>query len=360
MTLNITEKCNLSCDYCYSRKRGHSSASFDVVKAAVDMSVREDTSTGICFFGGEPLLEKKLIEDTIHYTDSIHKESGHKFFYKITTNGTLLDETFLQLARKVNLIIGISHDGLMSSGGRARNLDTEKLQVLLHYQPYALVLTTVNPLSVDLFADSVEWLFKQGFRYLITSPAHGKHIPWDEKSCDLLRKQYEKMAKLYIKWTLEGKKFFLGAFETKIASHIKYTKEHCHIGKDQISVAVDGKIYPCEQFVDNPDYCIGDVWHGIDPQLQQALALHRCESPLCAKCAINTRCIHTCGCMNCLDTGSVDEVSPFQCRHEKMLISIVDKMAEKLYRSKNRRFIAKHYDPAYPLVSLIEDGLKRV
>jgi hypothetical protein len=35
-------------------------------------------------------------------------------------------------------------------------------------------------------------------------------------------------------------------------------------------------------------------------------------------------------------------------------------MAEKLYRSKNRRFIAKHYDPAYPLVSMIEGGLRLV
>jgi len=114
------------------------------------------------------------------------------------------------------------------------------------------------------------------------------------------------------------------------------------------------------QFADNHEYCIGDIWNGIDPKLQQALALHRCEPPVCVKCAIKTRCIHTCGCMNCLDTGSVDEVSPFQCRHEKMLISIVDRMTEKLYRSKNPRFIAKHYDPAYPLVSMIEDGLRRV
>ena len=367
MTVNITEKCNMTCDYCYYRQKGHSSANFDVIKAAIDMSVQQDTSTGICFFGGEPLLEKGLIEDTVAYTDSIHKETGHKFYYKITTNGTLLDESFMQLAKRANIIIAVSHDGLMSAGGReytaAANLDTEKIKMLLYFQPYAITLTTVSPFSVNLFADSVEWLFQQGFRYLITSPAHGTHIPWDEKSCDQLQEQYQKIAQLYIQWTKAGKKFYLGAFETKIASHIEgenYVQKHCHIGKDQISVAVDGKIYPCVQFVGNPDYCIGDVWSGIDSKRQQALASIHCGSPICDNCAIKNRCIHTCGCMNNLDTGSVNQVSPFQCRHEKMLISIVDKMAEKLYRSKNRRFIAKHYDPAYPLISLIEDGLRRV
>ena len=331
------------------------------------MSVRRDASTGICFFGGEPLLEKDLIEQTVDYTMSVHRETGHKFFLKMTTNGTLLDEPFLQLAKKANIIIAVSHDGLMREGGRKYtdtvNVNAEKLKRILRYQPYAIAMTTVNPLSVNLFADSVEWLFGLGFRYLVASPAHGAHIKWDDKTCDLLEKQYRKLSALYCKWTKAGEKFYLGSFETKIASHVEgenYTKRHCHIGRDQVSVAVDGKIYPCEQFVGDPDFCIGDVWQGIDPGRQQALALHHCGSSLCSKCAIKNRCIHTCGCMNKLDTGSVDEVSPFQCRHEKMLVSIVDKMAEKLYRSRNRRFIAKYYDPAYPLVSLIEDGLKKM
>ena len=366
MTINLTEKCNMVCDYCYYQLKGHISASFETVKAAIDMSVRQDESTGICFFGGEPLLEKGLIEAAISYTQSIREKTGHKFYYKMTTNGTLLDEAFLQMAKKIYLVIAVSHDGLMSVGGRrygADDLDAEKLRMLLHYLPYAITLTVVNPLSVQSFADSVEWLFGQGFRYLMTSPAHGAHIPWDETSCALLQEQYEKIARLYIQWTEEGKKFYLGAFETKIASHIKgeeYVQKSCHIGRDQISVAADGKIYPCVQFVGTPEFCIGDVWQGIDSERQQLFAAHHCGSSLCSGCAISKRCIHTCGCMNRLDTGSVDQVSPFQCRHEKMLITIVDRMAEKLYRSKNSRFIAKHYDPAYPLVSLLEDGLRRV
>ena len=357
----------MACAYCYYRQKGDTAASFDTIKAAIDMSVRQDPSTGICFFGGEPLLEKGLIEATIAYADVIHQETGHRFFYKITTNGTLLDEAFLKLAGRTNMVIAVSHDGLMSAGGREYRdgaaLNPEKLQLLLHYQPFAIAMTTVHPFAVGDFAASVEWLFQQGFRYLITSPAHGAHIPWDEQSCATLEEQYRQIAELYIKWTKAGEKFFFGAFETKIASHIdseKHIEHQCHIGKDQISVAPDGKIYPCVQFVGNPDYCIGDVRAGINPARRQELAALRCSPALCENCAVSDRCIHTCGCMNSLDTGSVNEVSPFQCRHEKMLISIVDKMAEQLYRSKNRRFIAKHYDPSYPLISLIEDGLRRV
>jgi hypothetical protein len=41
-----------------------------------------------------------------------------------------------------------------------------------------------------------------------------------------------------------------------------------------------------------------------------------------------------------------------------MLIAIADDMAGKLYRKRYRRFMQKHYDPNYALISLLEDQLK--
>jgi uncharacterized protein len=40
-----------------------------------------------------------------------------------------------------------------------------------------------------------------------------------------------------------------------------------------------------------------------------------------------------------------------------MLVSIADQIAEKLYSQRNREFISKHYNHAYPLLSLLEDQL---
>jgi uncharacterized protein len=45
------------------------------------------------------------------------------------------------------------------------------------------------------------------------------------------------------------------------------------------------------------------------------------------------------------------------CRHEQLLLPIADRVAETLFRERNPHFLHKHYNAAYPLLSLIEDTL---
>jgi hypothetical protein len=42
-----------------------------------------------------------------------------------------------------------------------------------------------------------------------------------------------------------------------------------------------------------------------------------------------------------------------------MLIDISDRLGNLLYRRRDSRFIQKHYNPAYPLLSLMEDAAVR-
>jgi len=45
------------------------------------------------------------------------------------------------------------------------------------------------------------------------------------------------------------------------------------------------------------------------------------------------------------------------CRHEQMLLPIADRVGETLYREQNALFLNKRYNPAYPVLSLLEDSL---
>jgi uncharacterized protein len=355
----------MACAYCYYGTRGGRSADFETLKAAVDLSVSRGGGTGICFFGGEPLLEQPLIERLLDYTDGVRKSTGQSFSYKMTTNGTLLTEAFLQTARRFHMLVALSHDGLMTAGGRRYTdgcrVTGEQLRLLLDYQPYAIVMTVVTPQSAPQFADSVDYLFRQGFRHFITSPAYGTGIAWDEDALRVLEEQYKKLAQLYIKWTKAGEKFYFAAFESKIASHTQgaaYRRAACQLGRDQLSIAPDGKIYPCTQFVGDDAYCIGDVFTGIDETARARVAAIACGSSVCRGCALEFRCVHTCACANKLGSGQPDQVSPMQCAHEKMLIRTADNMAATLYRKKFRRFMQKHYDPNNAVISLLEDQLR--
>lgn len=366
LTLHVTNKCNLRCGYCYVH-HGAESMTRETALAAVDMAARANTPCGLIFFGGEPLIERNLIYGIVEYSQQVRKKTGQTFYYKITTNGTLLDEEFLNFSRDVNMMVGFSHDGLAqddfrvfsnSGAGTAAALE-DKIPLLLRYQPYALVMCVANPGTAGKLSASVEYLFDRGFRYLIVSPNYDKSAPWDKSSLAALEAEYKKLADLYLKWTREGVKFYLSCFEMKISSHLRgaeYFEDRCQLGKKQISVAPDGKLYPCVQFVGDAEYEMGDVFSGIDVEKRRIVEEKgAADAPECAGCAVKGRCNHTCGCLNRQATGAIDRVSPVQCAHERMLLPIADKIAEKLYRERNPLFLHKHYNKLYPVLSLIED-----
>lgn len=80
VTFQVTNQCNLRCDYCYEHHKGTESMSLETGKRIVDLLIRmweEDKPGGFIskktktvildFIGGEPLLEAPLISDICDY-----------------------------------------------------------------------------------------------------------------------------------------------------------------------------------------------------------------------------------------------------------------------------------------------------
>ncbi len=364
-TLFLTERCNLSCSYCY-QARDPKDMTFETAKKAVDLAVASSgDSVGIAFFGGEPLLKKDLVREIVAYCRS--KEAGAlRFFFKMTTNGLLLDEDFLDFANKENVFLGISLDGdrsaqdknrVFQDGSGSFDLVSNRADLLLRKQPNAPVLMTVTPNTVGHYCDNVRFLWEKGFRYLICSLDFSAN--WSDADLKVLKKQYQRMAELYKTLIRKEEKFYLSPFEVKISSRILgdgYFAERCELGKKQISVAPNGKLYPCVQFLHDEDYCIGDVENGFDDKKRANLYL-RSEATKgeCEGCAIVRRCNCHCGCLNKQVTGSIDHVPAILCEHERMLLPIADRLAETLYKERNGMFIQKHYNDIYPIISMLED-----
>lgn len=363
VTLHLTDRCNLACKYCYVNQNTHD-MSPDVAKAAVDLAAQSPGHSGIIFFGGEPLLQRQLIYDTVAYGRELFP-SG-KFHYKITTNGTLLDREFLDFSREHEIFIALSHDGSAQDVNRVTHDGSgtfdrveKAARDLLACRPYAPAMMTVAPNTVKYYAQGVRYLYSLGFRYLICSLDYAG--PWTEALLEELRQQYELLALWYEELTLREEKFYFSPFEVKIASHIRgdaHCAELCELGKKQISVAPDGRLYPCVQFVGREEYCIGDVFSGIDREAQNRLyLLNEEEKAPCRNCAIKNRCNHHCACLNMQATGNFQTVSPVLCANERMLIPIVDQLAEKLYKKRSGAFIQKQYNDMYPILSYMEDHI---
>lgn len=104
VTFQITNRCNLCCDYCYEHHKGSEVMSLDTGKRIVDMLIQmwlddkpgafinRATKTIILdFIGGEPLLEPELIGDICEYFFKRCVQTGCKLSsgarISISTNG---------------------------------------------------------------------------------------------------------------------------------------------------------------------------------------------------------------------------------------------------------------------------------
>jgi len=403
LTLHLTNKCNLSCEYCFV-PRGEERMTREAAFAAVDFAVKNKSvgdgvldvplnqtaqnqicglsgtpaptkASGLLFYGGEPLLEKELIYDIVDHTKKITEKTGHIFYYKITTNGVLLDEEFLKFSRDVNMSVGFSHDGPAQNdcrkfhgGGGSFDILEEKIALLLKYQPYAIAMSVMNPETVHKAASTVKFLFDKGFRYITLNLNYGG--AWTKKHLDILEREYKKMSDMYIKWTKAEEKFYLSPFELKILSHLKgekYNEDRRLLNKEQPSVAPDGKIYAGSRYVGQPAFIIGDVFTGIDHEKQKFLYDKGSNPPEpCLDCALKTRCNYVYDSLRQIKVGDdgnrpaeiteiASHISPVQCAHEQILAPIADHAAGKLYGGRSALFIHKHYNDLYPVMSLLED-----
>jgi uncharacterized protein len=99
-------KCNIQCQYCYQnpqRDAGNVPTTFDVpkMKAALDRA-----GSNFTIFGGEPLLvPEPVLEELWAFGLERFGSNG------IQTNGSLIDDRFIQLFKKYSVNVGISVDG---------------------------------------------------------------------------------------------------------------------------------------------------------------------------------------------------------------------------------------------------------
>lgn len=123
LVFEVTDACNLQCKYCGYRElyddydqRGAQMMRFEEAKKIIDYlidiwdnSVQEFTNREIyiSFYGGEPLLNMKLVKEIINYVENcqVHNRT---IYFSMTTNAMLLKQHMDYLVeKKVSLLISL-------------------------------------------------------------------------------------------------------------------------------------------------------------------------------------------------------------------------------------------------------------
>jgi len=117
--INLTENCNMRCKYCgyydmrYVNSNPHKNIDKITLKMALDFIVThsiDSYETTVSFYGGEPLLHFDLIKFAVKYLEDKNYR-GHKYNYRLTTNGTLLDLEVADYFATKDIMCVISLDG---------------------------------------------------------------------------------------------------------------------------------------------------------------------------------------------------------------------------------------------------------
>ncbi len=367
--IHLTEKCNLNCTYCYENKK-NKEISFESIKDLIDYEIsRKQAYSIIVFYGGEPLLKKNMIKDTIEYINT--KKSKTNFYYGITTNGILLDEEFIKYMKNNKFIyVAYSIDGMeetqnlnrkTADGKGTFDIVEKNAKKLLELYDGAISMSVITRNNLSQLYKNVEYLIDIGFKSINLLFDYTQD--WQDEDLDEIRKQFNKIAEIYADKILKEDDIEIPLIDDKIKTYIQSgydCNKDCKLGMKNINVGIDGNFYPCMQFVNNKDFIIGNCKDGIDIKARVNLIKNsNKENEICQNCSIRKRCKHTCACRNYVTTNNVNELSPIICETEKILIEVSDKMAEKLYRKNSKMFIQKYYNDKYDILRQISNKYEK-
>lgn len=119
-----TEQCNFRCTYCYEdfKARQMEPTIVNAVKELINRRVSDLNTLEISWFGGEPLVAKRVIYDISRHIINL-SENGHRFSYaaNMTTNGYLLDPATAETLASLGVTYyQISLDGPQAIHDRSR------------------------------------------------------------------------------------------------------------------------------------------------------------------------------------------------------------------------------------------------
>jgi uncharacterized protein len=339
------------------------------LRTSIDfLLVNSGTKCTITFLGGEPLLQFELLMEAVRYAGEV---APGQLAFRMSTNGTLLDSEKLTLLAENNVTFVLSVDGHPSQHDRNRFYESgtgsyvatlSHVREILTWNPYTIAVSVVAPNTGPDLAEGVQHIFAQGFRYVLQTLDFS--ATWTRRDLTILERQYRAVAAFYAQQLRRNNKIYYSPFDERIRTWAVRPYKNgdlCDMANSQIAIAPSGRIYPCVQFVGSDGQgeiknAIGDVFSGFVPDARKkCVALNYEEKESCRDCALLGRCMSYCGCVNFRGTGHINQVPPIVCEHERLLMPIVDDLAEQLWNDGVSLFERKFYEKTYPISSFVED-----
>ena len=304
--LVLTEKCNMSCKYCYIKQKPLD-MTFEIFENHYNNSLPalmkrygKDTYHA-ALFGGEPLLNWDLIERIV----PILKSDPRCTLIIAMTNGLAFQDPYKwDYFQKNQLAISLSFDGLWNDKTRPlRNGKSsfdqymeDPLQSYLKGMSGCKVM--VSPDGIDTMVDNYRWFVEE---YNMPMPDFSlvRDNIWTNDDVKRFKIESRKLADQYIDYINQGIRTSVGFFQLYILDLIFGVVQGkrpfgCFAGNNGAGFMPDGKVYPCARFGSNERYPIADSEKGLVYNTINILSSPKVINPIhfdrCKSCIIYKYC----------------------------------------------------------------------
>jgi uncharacterized protein len=318
ISLNVSTSCNLGCGYCYAGGgnfggKQSSSMSWEVARAAVDhlLSLANPAApVTIGFIGGEPFLNRRLINRVVNYAAASGVRRGLMVRFSVTTNGTILNNEDFAMVRAYPFAVTVSIDGGRAvqdaqrpthSGRSSFTAIQRAIAPLLESPGRAKVAARATVVRTDLNIDSrFNDILGLGFHEVGFSPvrsAAGGSAALDGTDWAGYLDAMIALADRQIAGLRFGQPLRLTNLAVALKQlHRGFSMPYpCGAGGGYFSVGADGTWYACHRAIGQDSYALGDNG-GLDKTRRTAFlrARHVHAQAECRSCWARYLCSGGC------------------------------------------------------------------
>lgn len=309
--IHVSNTCNLSCKYCYANQGNYGEKdeimninTVDKVIDFLDRYMKNNILKYITFFGGEPLLAIEPIKIICEKFAS----RGVKFL--LQTNGTIINNEILDLIYKYKIDLTVSFDGpkeindinrIYLNGKGTHDLiikNIKKINENMDKPVKAIQATISKELSKKYSKEEIcNYIFtytnvpfiKVEYELDYNYKPNRKEIEYEVTSFfnNIIQKQYIVLGDSYR---------FLQFFFSSL-----YNDNLCSAGTNFITIDVKGNVYPCQLFINNSDYYMGNIMENNFFENNHYLKVYNNLNLKLKSINNNCRnCIAKCHCSKCI------------------------------------------------------------
>ena len=311
--LNMTQKCNLHCIYCYASARtehGKENLVFNDYKKILNEAKSISSEITITFTGGEPFLSENTLP-VAEYAKSLGMET------KILTNATLISEKNVKDICKVFKYFQISMDESTSAlhnhyrGKDSFERTIKAIELLKSNDADVKIAMTVTKENFfDIHAMNEKW-----GGYLTFQPLFPMGRAENDKNVLSGIEYYDVLS------SNEKIRPFSDINGIIQAHRENRTIHKCAMGDGEISISCTGDVYPC-QLLHYDDFYLGNIREQsldeiYNSEKNNKFKIHTVDCiEKCKTYDFKYLCGAACQARHFSETGSIDKAGDF-CEYEK-------------------------------------------